>query len=130
MIIKGFTDKDYNDLGNELGMYFLRDGYESNEELRADFQAFKDSGAYKAVMTKLGHPKLDIKPNHWKICKTCKQPFLARDRRGMEVTCYRFPTRKFRFSSRTYTNNNYECFNKYRVGLTMKCRKKKLNQAS
>lgn len=131
MQIKGFTDADYDKLTKELGMYFLRDDYETNEEVRADFQAFKDSGLYKQVMKKLGYPKLDIKTKHWKLCKTCHKPFLARDRRGMEVTCYTYPTKKFRFSNRTFTNNNYECYNKHRVKLTMKCRNKKQdNQAS
>lgn len=114
MFIKDYTREDYLAVQNELLFYFGKEHYSTEEELQEEFANFKSSAFYPVAMKKLELEGKDINPKHWHLCKGCGKPFLAKDRRGVEITCYREIYNRFSLKTSRYFNKNYECRMKYK----------------
>lgn len=87
------------ELANELALYlvkfFAQDYYVDEEDLKQDFERFRQQIFFKEIIEKFENEHnvtvgfLVKNSNRWKLCQQCNEPFIAYDTRNRQRICQR-----------------------------------------
>ncbi|MDB1693342.1 hypothetical protein PMV44_15950 [Enterococcus casseliflavus] len=124
------------ELANELALYlvkfFAQDYYVDEEDLKQDFERFRQQIFFKEIIEKFENEHnvtvgfLVKNSNRWKLCQQCNEPFIAYDTRNRQKICQKQLYIRFTADKKLNINGRSICEIKQRRKASVKWYHKKV----
>jgi len=124
------------ELANKLALYlvkfFAQDYYVDEEDLKQDFERFRQQIFFKEIIEKFENEHnvtvgfLVNNSNRWKLCQQCNEPFIAYDTRNRQKICQKQLYIRFTADKKLNINGRSICEIKARRQASTKWYQKKV----